>query len=152
MDELGHLDDLTRLSDRALASYRDGLAIRQSLAREHPNNALVRRGMAQSWYHIGVVTGRLGRADEAREAFRSAAAILDRLVEENPSSTDDRDALFRVHRGLGEIEFNTEHLDRAEAEFQAALAALETSSAEPDHTIDTINMQVDRVAVEVASG
>jgi tetratricopeptide (TPR) repeat protein len=149
LDELGHLDDLTRLRDRALVSYRDALAIRQNLARDHPNNIWVRRGVAESWINVGMVTARFGRADEAREAFRSAAAILDRLVEDNPSSTFDRDLLFRSRRGLGEIEFAAERLDGAETEFQAALAALEPSSAESDQTI---NMQIDRVAVEVRLG
>jgi tetratricopeptide (TPR) repeat protein len=96
-----------------------------------------------------MIAARIGRTDQAREAYRSAAELLDRLVAENPSATTDRDLLFRARRGLGEIELNLEQMDRAETEFQAALAALELSSAEPG---ETINMQIDRAAVEIRLG
>ena len=149
LEELGHLDFLTGLHARAAARTEIPLRSARAWLATIPTSPWC----AGVWPRAGTTSdgsrGRLGRADQAREAYRAATSILERLVEENPSSTDDRDELFKARRGLGEIEFNAERLDRAEAEYLAALAALETSSAVPDQTI---NMQLDRVAVEVRLG
>ena len=58
--------------DEVLASYKDGLAIRQALATKDPSNTRWQRDLARSGAHIGEVLFRQRKLDGAVQAHRTA--------------------------------------------------------------------------------
>jgi tetratricopeptide (TPR) repeat protein len=70
----------------ALESFRDGLAIRDRLAKADPGNAGWQRGLSLSYNKIGDVLVTQGNLPEALKSFRDGLAIANRLAQADPGN------------------------------------------------------------------
>jgi tetratricopeptide (TPR) repeat protein len=70
----------------ALKSFRDGLAIRDRLAKTDPGNAGWQRDLSVSDNNVGDVLKAQGNLPEALKSFRDALAIRDRLAKIDPGN------------------------------------------------------------------
>src|SRR5262249_7457382 len=70
----------------ALQSFRDGLAIRERLAKADPDNAGWQRDLSVSYNKIGEVLGAQGNLPEALNAFLDGFAIRDCLANVRPTT------------------------------------------------------------------
>ncbi len=94
----GVLVDQGNLPD-ALKSFRDGLAIADSLAKADPGNAGWQRDLSVSYNRIGDVLVAQGNLPDALKSFRDGLAIHERLVEMDSSNALwRRDLLFSQER------------------------------------------------------
>src|SRR5271163_3781178 len=70
----------------ALKSFRDGLAIRDRLAKSDPGNAGWQRDLSVSYDRVGDVLVAQGTLPEALKSFRDGLAIADRLAKSDPGN------------------------------------------------------------------
>ncbi len=70
----------------ALKSFRDGLAIRDALAKSDPGNAGWRRDLSVSYNKIGDVLVAQGDLPAALKSFRDGLAIRDALAKSDPGN------------------------------------------------------------------
>ena len=68
----------------ALQSYREGLAIRERLAKSDPENGGWQRDLAVVHSKVGVALQKMGQTASAREEFVAGRTIMATLVEQNP--------------------------------------------------------------------
>jgi tetratricopeptide (TPR) repeat protein len=73
--------------DEALASYKDGLAIRQALAAKDPSNTRWQRDPSVSNDKIGDVLVKQDKLDDALASYKVSLAIAHALAVKDPSNT-----------------------------------------------------------------
>jgi tetratricopeptide (TPR) repeat protein len=71
-----------------LPDYREALALREKLAAEEPDNALLQASLGTTYDAIGAILSAQGCSDEARANLRKAAEIRRRLVEKAWDNAD----------------------------------------------------------------
>jgi hypothetical protein len=83
----------------ALQSYRDGLAIRERLAKSDPSNAGWQRDLSVSYEKIGNGLVAQGNGPEALKCYRDSLTIRERLAQSDPSNAQWQvDVLFSQWR------------------------------------------------------
>ena len=70
----------------ALASYREGLAIGERLAKSDPGNTDWQDDLAVSYMKLGEVQMAQGDLASALKSYRGGFAIFDRLAKSDPSN------------------------------------------------------------------
>jgi tetratricopeptide (TPR) repeat protein len=125
LDEFGNtyltLGDL----DRALAAYRDALAIRERLVAADRSNTERQRNLSVSYEKIGDVLVEQGKLEEALKAYRDALAISERLATADRSNTEWQHDLSVSYAKVGDVLVAQGKLDEALAAYRDALAIRE---------------------------
>jgi tetratricopeptide (TPR) repeat protein len=106
----------------ALAAYRAGLAIRESLSRLDPGNTEWQRDLSVSHNKIGDVLRAEGDREGALAAYRAGLAIREALSRRDPGNTQWQRDLSVSHDRIGDVL-------RAEGERAGALAVYRTGLA-----------------------
>jgi hypothetical protein len=70
----------------ALKAYRDGLAIRDRLAKADPDNAGWQRDLSVSYASLAVVLRKMGASAEALTALQQGQAIIVRITQVSPDN------------------------------------------------------------------
>ena len=83
---LGDIDVARGNLPDALKSYRDGLAIRDRLAKADPGNAGWQRDLSVSYAKLGVAFRKAGRNTDALSELRDGQAIMARMTRLSPDN------------------------------------------------------------------
>jgi tetratricopeptide (TPR) repeat protein len=87
----------------ALKTYRDGLAIRDRLAKSDPGNAGWQRDLSVSYNKIGDVLVAQGNLPEALKSYRDGLAIADRLAKSDPGHAGWQRDLSVSYEKIGDV-------------------------------------------------
>ena len=84
---LGQQGDILRDEGKlepALKSYRDGLAIFETLVKQEPGNAGLQRDLSVSYNKVGDVQSAQGDLAGALKSYRDSLAIREKLAKQEP--------------------------------------------------------------------
>jgi tetratricopeptide (TPR) repeat protein len=118
-------------SDDALVAYRQAIVELQPLA-DTDNKArhvTAARALAESYSNVGLLEGRLGRAEDARGALNASIQLLEKLVAEAPHESGARYDLAIGHNNLSFVERQFD-LPASEQSCRRAITLLEKLVAE----------------------
>jgi tetratricopeptide (TPR) repeat protein len=87
--------------DEALASYKEGFAIRQKLANSGKANATWQRDLAVSDDNIAAVLVNEGKLNEALASYMEGLAIRQMLTEKDKTNTEWQRDLSVIHDNIG---------------------------------------------------
>jgi len=124
-DVLGAQGDLSR----ALAAYRESLAVDQRLAGADPSNANRQRDLSVSHNKMGDVLSEQGDLSGALAAYRESLAMRQRLAAAAPSNADRQRDLSVSHDKVGEVLSEQGDLSGALAAHSASLAVIQRLAA-----------------------
>jgi tetratricopeptide (TPR) repeat protein len=109
----------------ALKFFRDGLAIREHLAKADPNNAGWQRGLAVSYVKIGDVLVAQFNLPEALKFFRDGLAIAERLAKADPNNSGWQRDLSVSYNKIGDVLVAQGKLPEALKSYRESLAIRE---------------------------
>ncbi len=113
----------------ALASYRQALALRQTLVSASPDDPELKNELVHSHVTIGDGLRDTGGLGEARREYRQAVAIAEELPGDNPTY---RRTLAIALNALGDVSYRMGRLDEAALFYERSLSIrLELASANP---------------------
>lgn len=127
---------LFHLNDPAAAAgaFSEATAIREELAREHPQEQKYQRQLANSQMNLGIVNFTTGNLDETRSRFEIAHSIRERLAEKD----DDPELSGELAMGLynlGKLSFALGEPDSAREQLLLAVSRYEQLyEGDPDDT------------------
>jgi tetratricopeptide (TPR) repeat protein len=101
---LGWISSKTGRPESALAHNLKARDLRETLAREHPDQDWQRAGLAQTYSNLGWVYQSLRRRDEARECLERARDTQEDLVARQPTYVSYRIDLAQTYEGLAALE------------------------------------------------
>src|SRR5262249_22260896 len=104
---LGQQGDILRDEGKlepALKSYRDGLAIFETLVREETNNVGLQRDLSVSYNKVGDVQSAQGELAGALKSYRDSLAIRESLAKEEPRNTNLQRDLSVSYNKVGDIQ------------------------------------------------
>src|SRR4051794_5305944 len=110
--------DLTR----ALASYRDSLAIAARLAQSDPGNAGWQRDLSVSYNKVGDVQRAPGDLTRALASYRDSLAIRERLAQSGPGNAGWQRVLLVSYSKVGDVQVAQGDLSGALASYRDLLA------------------------------
>jgi hypothetical protein len=84
-------------------SFRDGLAIRDRLAKSDPGNAGWQRDLSVSYNKIGDVLVAQGNLPEALTSYQDSSAIFDRLAKSDPGNAGWQRDLSVSYNRVGDV-------------------------------------------------
>ncbi len=117
----------------AVKSYQKALAIRETLARNHPKDLNAQSDLASSYLKMADALYSTGDKAGAMEKSRQVLAIRQTLVTLDPNSPHERGELAAAHVALGDVLIDVPDWPPATAEYKEALAEFEQlSAAHPD--------------------
>ena len=87
----------------ALKAYRDGLAIREGLAKKDPDNAGWQGDLSIGYDRVGNVLSAQGQFDEALKAYLDDRAIMEGLVKKDPDNAEWQRDLAISDEKVGDI-------------------------------------------------
>lgn len=93
--------------------YRQGLAIRQRLVAELPNDPELLSGVGLSWYGLGDLAYRLGDLPLALTHYRSALDVYRQVVDRFPQNPDYWAKLANVLRNVSAMESRSNQMELA---------------------------------------
>jgi eukaryotic-like serine/threonine-protein kinase len=118
----------------ALKSFRDGLAIRERLAKADPNNAGWQRDLSVSYNKVGDVLVAQGNLAEALKSFRDGLAIRERLAKADPNNAGWQRDLSLSYNKVGDVLVAQGNLAEALKSFRDGLAIAERlAKADPNN-------------------
>jgi serine/threonine protein kinase/tetratricopeptide (TPR) repeat protein len=106
--------------------YRQGLAVRQRLVAEFPNDPELLSGVGLSWYGLGDLAYRLGDLSMALTHYRSAPDVYRQVVDRFPQNPDYWAKLSGVIRNVSSMESRTNQLEQAVTSMRDAVAVRST--------------------------
>ena len=109
----------------ALKSYRDGLAIRDRLAKADPGNAGWQRDLSVSYDKVGDVLVAQGNLPEALKSYRDSLAIADRLANADPGNAGWQRDLSVSYDKVGDVLVAQGNLPEALKSYRDGLAIRE---------------------------
>jgi tetratricopeptide (TPR) repeat protein len=109
----------------ALKSFRDGLAIRDRLAKADPGNAGWQRDLAVSYNKIGDALVAQGNLPDALKSFRDGLAIAERLAKADPGNAGWQRDLSVSYERVGGVLVAQGNLPEALNSFRDDLAIAE---------------------------
>ncbi|MFO0829352.1 MAG: serine/threonine-protein kinase [Phycisphaerales bacterium] len=92
-------DDAKKELERALAAYREYIAILESVAK--PDDPGSQRDLSVGHEKVGDILGDMGRHDEAIEQFNRSLAIRTKLYEAHPDNSESVADLTAAHGKVG---------------------------------------------------
>src|SRR5215471_12632720 len=104
---LGQQGDILRDQGKlepALKSYRDGLAIFETLARQEPGNAGVQRDLSISYNKVGDVQSAQGDLAGALKSYRESLAIREKLAKQEPGNAGLQRDLSVSYNKVGDVQ------------------------------------------------
>jgi serine/threonine protein kinase/Flp pilus assembly protein TadD len=127
-------------SAKAEAGQRATIRLSEKLIADYPDVPQYRRGLANSYNHLGIVLVGLGKHKEAEAAYRQALAVQEKLVADFPNVAQYRQDLALSHNNLAHLlEHRGEHTE-AEAAYRRAIVLQERLTYEhpgmPDYRQD----------------
>ena len=112
--------------------YRDGLAIRETLASRDPGNAEWQRDLSVCYDKIGDVLVAQGDLDGALTSYRDGLAIAETLAQADPGNAEWQRDLSVSHDKIGDVLVAQGDLRRARSQsYRDGLAIRETPGARP---------------------
>ena len=122
--------------EQAEQSARSGLAERERLAAEFPDDPRYRRGVAEGYNDLGSRLAELHQDEKAEQAPRQASKMWEELVEEVPAAREPRRGLARSRYNRANLLGGLNRRDEAEALYSLALADYEAMVKEFSKTIE----------------
>ena len=86
-----------------LKAYRDGLTIRERLAKTDPSNADWQRDLLLTYNNVGFVLQVQGNLPEALKAYRDSLTIRERLANVDPGNTGWQGDLASSYNNVGVV-------------------------------------------------
>jgi tetratricopeptide (TPR) repeat protein len=118
----------------ALKSFRDGLGIRERLARADPENSGWQRDLSVSYNKIGDVQVAQGHLPEALKGFRDGLGIAERLAKADPENSGWQRDLSVSYDRVGDVQVAQGNLPEALKSFRDGLGIAERlAKADPIH-------------------
>ncbi|MBC7882146.1 MAG: serine/threonine protein kinase [Anaerolineae bacterium] len=108
-----------------LASYRNALAIRRSLATRTPGDPKAQDNLAICLQGFALINSTTGRLQESLELQSEALAIRKNLYEADPSNIYYLDKLLGAYDSIGGTRLDADDLEQAEQDFRVELALAE---------------------------
>ncbi len=125
----------------ALASYRNALVIRRSLAARNSENAKAQDNLATSLHRFALADSAAGHLEDALNLQREELTIRMKLYEVEPSNIDYLDKLLGAYDGIGGTQFDAGDLEQSEESFRMELALAERQMRlEPQSEQATLNV------------
>ena len=109
----------------AEAEYREALAIRRQLVKDHPGVLDFRNRLADSHDNLGLLLHGTGKTAGAEAEYRESLRIRAELVQDNPALTGFTSRLAGTHHNLAWLLDQTGRSSDATTEYQKAAAILE---------------------------
>ncbi len=103
-NNLGNLQVEIGRFDEARATHEKGLALRQGLAEEQPDDADSLFDLSYSEHNLGWLDSKVGRPESALAHYRRAAELREQVVELAPTRVDRRAELASTltQHGMGD--------------------------------------------------
>jgi non-specific serine/threonine protein kinase/serine/threonine-protein kinase len=98
--QIGYIGPGLGRSLDALQTCRKAMAIRESVAKDNPNDLTAQFELANNYTLAGYIAGRAGTADLRLEFDTKALAIAEKLIGKDPRNPGFRAALARAHTSL----------------------------------------------------
>jgi tetratricopeptide (TPR) repeat protein len=118
----------------ALQSFRDGLTIRERLAKADPNNAGRQHDLSVSYDRVGDVLRAQGNLTEALKSFRDGGTIRERLAKADPTNAGWQRDLSISYDRVGDVLRAQGNLTEALKSFRESLAIRERlAKADPNN-------------------
>ncbi len=129
--ELADLTDKVGRKENALATHRQVLAHRQSLAADSPADPEIRAEVGRSLTAIGSLLQSTGKTGEAEATYRHAESLLADLARSSPAASAARAALSACRSRLGYLLYRTGQSAAALEAYRLARADQEAPAAAP---------------------
>jgi eukaryotic-like serine/threonine-protein kinase len=120
----------------ALKSYQKAMAIRETLARNHPKDSGAQADLASSYQKMADALYSVGDKVGAMQKTRQVVAIRQALVALDPESPHARSNLASAHIALGDSLIDALDWPAATAEYKEALTQFEQLAAEHPESIE----------------
>jgi tetratricopeptide (TPR) repeat protein len=121
--------------ERAIAAYRESLAIAERLAAADPSNSKWQRDLWVSYGRLGDAFVEQGKLDEALKAYRDSLSIAERLSSSEPANAQWQYDTSFSHIKIADVLTAQGKLDEAFHAYQAGLAIRERLvAADPSNT------------------
>jgi serine/threonine protein kinase/tetratricopeptide (TPR) repeat protein len=115
--QLAYTTELLGSAQQAVAHYREAIAVRQALARDHPEDRENQRQLAIVYRDLGAAFRVMSRFDEAEAACVQAQALQEALIRDDPAEE-------RFQRNLGWTLVTLGVVRNGAGRYAAAAAAL----------------------------
>jgi tetratricopeptide (TPR) repeat protein len=117
--------------DEALTEYKLGLEIRESLARNDPNNDIYQSNLSTSYFRIGNLYKEINNPDEAVKQYNESLKISESLARKDPDKVDWQIRIANVYVAIADI-LAKQNADLAAEKYRSALTIRkELSRKEP---------------------
>jgi serine/threonine-protein kinase len=123
LNALGSLHNEKKKSrGEALEAYQGAAKIRSQLVDAEPDNRDLKRLLANTWMHVGIVEGARGNASRAREEINRAQNLRQQLLDQDPEFGKARRDLAMGHFQLAKLELSqTDRADQGAAQLKDAI-------------------------------
>ena len=128
--QIGYIGPGLGRSQDALQTCRKAMAIREAVAREHPNELSAQFELANNYTLAGYIAGRAGTADLRLQFDTKALALAENLVEKDRRNAAYRAALARAHTSLANGLLFEDRYDEARTHLMKSLAIHREIAAE----------------------
>jgi tetratricopeptide (TPR) repeat protein len=135
--------------EQAEQSARSGLAERERLAAEFPDDPRYRREVAEGYNDVGSRLAGLNQNEKAEQAHRRASKMWEGLVEKYPTAREPRRGLARSRYSLANLLGGLKRRDEAEALYSLALVDYEAMVKEFPKAVE-YRVQLARVHGQLA--
>ena len=126
LDWLGsELEKKDELLNQALEHYEKAFAALNEAQRLEPENARIRRFIADVMLFKGELLAKQNRTDEARKVYEKSLAEFERLAAEDAANGEAQRDVVEIRDRLGRLFLQTGDRRRAAEEFQKAISILE---------------------------
>ncbi len=133
--KIGSLNDQMGLTTEAIAAHDKAVALLETLAGEHADQAAYRADLAVCLNNRALALGRAGRTDEAVQSLRRAITLQKQLAAEDPRTTRYEAELALSHSNLGTLQRETGAMQDAETSFRRAVQLGERLAARAPHDV-----------------
>jgi tetratricopeptide (TPR) repeat protein len=122
-------------SPESVRAVRTGLALKQSLVREFPENRVYRFHVAHSYLALGYIAADSGRTPDAVEAFGEADTILSALATDASALQESTGPLEQTLDALGDAWLRVDRPEEGAQAHQRARAVAQTASEKTDPSV-----------------
>jgi tetratricopeptide (TPR) repeat protein len=111
--DVGDVLEDQKKEEGALASYRMGLGIDQSLAERNPGDSEVQYNLSVDYASVGGVLKDQGKFEEALASFWSGLAIDEKLIDKDADNADWQNEVSEIYDDIGDTLSAQGHLEEA---------------------------------------
>ncbi len=121
--------------DEARKTHEKGLALRQGLADEQPDDAGLLLDLSYSEHNLGWLDSKVGRSESALAHYRRAAELREQVLERAPAQLHRRAELANTLNNLGWLIASTGRKNEARDVLRRGVALLERCVAEQPNVV-----------------